>query len=82
MSGKWTGHGFTLMILCVKWDRKPRNGKPIWNQLPCIEHHIHAVDLEQARVHDGRIISSFEKIWELEERSLKSALLCLYWLCK
>ena len=84
--------------LCKKWERKHRSGKRVWNEAPCIcirsnsvlrheqsDQHKEAVELEKAKQQserDGGIVHSFDKIWEVEEKSLKSALMCLYWLCK
>lgn len=84
--------------LCKKWERKHRSGKQVWNQVPCIcirsnsisrheqsDQHKEAVELEKAKQQsekDGGIVHSYDKVWEAEEKSLKSALMCLYWLCK
>ena len=34
------------------------------------------------RKRDGGIVASFDHVFEAEEASLTSALMCLYWLCK
>jgi hypothetical protein len=83
--------------VCWRWDKKPRSGKAVWNTVPCIcvrlnsvhrhersEQHIEAVELNNIKLQsekDGGIAACFDKVWEEKEKSLKSALMCLYWLC-
>lgn len=84
--------------LCQRWNKKPRSGKAVWNTVPCTcmrsgsvsrhensQQHIDAVKLQEQKVQsesDGGIVASFDQVWEAEISSLKSALMCLYWLCK
>ena len=84
--------------LCQSWNKKPHSGKAVWSTVPCTcmrsgsvvrhensQQHIDAVKLQKQTVQsesDGGIVASFDQVWEAEIASLKSALMCLYWLCK